>query len=595
MTDNIDAALRAVDEATAGRAFLSHLDDATRRAVLAEVSWTRVNGGERLFRQGDAGGALFVVITGRLQAIVETPGQPPRVVGDISRGEVVGEMSVLTGDPRSLTVRAVRDTTLVRFSKDAFERVAAQNPQAMLAITRRIIRRLEQRNAGLVPAAVVSTIAVVPVTPDVNHREVADRLAAALEPAGRTALLTRELAEASLAGLDELAASRWLDDHERRHAFTVYVADATPTSWTHRSVRQADRILLLANGDEPPDCAAVARLIDCLGLGDGLGQRELVLLHASAGATPRSTGQWLDATGAASHHHVCLDVPEHCERVARFLTGRATGLVLGGGGARGFAHIGVIRALREAGIPIDAVGGTSMGAIIAAQCAMDLDPDALLALNRRHWIENNPLKDKTLPVVALLACHRLDRMVNAMFGETEIPDLWRRYFCVSTDLTHATLRVHQRDLLARATRASMSLPGIAIPVHDAGALLIDGGVLNNLPADIMKTCCGGGTVIAVNVTPDKDLAVSGPYPEAISGWKLLLNRKRVKLPGILAIMMRTTMLASTHQRDRVAADIDLLLNPAVEQFGMFDWDKLDAIARVGYECARAALERKQLQ
>ncbi len=592
MTDNIDGALTAVDEATASRGFFGHLDDAARRAVLAEVSWTRINGGERLFRQGDPGGALFVVITGRLQAVMETPGQPPRVVGEISRGEVVGEMAVLTGEPRSLTVRAVRDTTLVRFSKDAFERVAAENPQAMLAITRRIIRRLEQRNAGLAPAAVVSTIAVVPVTPDVNHRDVATRLVQALEPAGRTALLTRELVDASLAGLDDLAASRWLDDQERQHAFTLYVADAAPTPWTRRSVRQADRILLVANGDDAPDRPAVARLIESHGLGDALGRRELVLLHASTGTTPRSTTVWLDAAGAASHYHVCPDVPEHYERVARFLAGRATGLVLGGGGARGFAHIGVIRALREAGIPIDAVGGTSMGAIIAAQCAMDLDPDVLLALNRRHWIENNPLKDKTLPVVALLACHRLDRMVSAMFGTTEIPDLWRRYFCVSTDLTHATLRVHQRDLLARATRASMSLPGVAIPVQDAGALLIDGGVLNNLPADIMKTCCGG-TVIAVNVTPDKDLAVSGPYPEAISGWKLLLNRKRLRVPGILAIMMRTTMLASTHQRDRVAADIDLLLNPAVEQFGMFDWDKLEAIAQAGYDCARAALDRRQ--
>lgn len=594
MTDNLDAALRAVDEASGGRGFFGNLDEATRRAVLSEVSWTRVNGGERLFRQGDAGGALFVVITGRLQAVMEAPGHPPRIIGDISRGEVVGEMSVLTGDPRSLTVRAIRDTTLVRFSKEAFERVAVQNPQAMLAITRRIIRRLEQRNAGLAPAPSLSTIAVVPVTPDVEHREVANRLVCTLEPAGPTVRLTGDLVEASLAGLDDLAASRWLDDQERQHAFTVYVADATPTPWTQRSVRQADRILLVANGDGAPDRTAVAQRISDLGLADGLGRRELILLHDSTGAMPRTTTQWLDATGAASHHHVCPGVPEHYERVARFLTGQATGLVLGGGGARGFAHIGVIRALREAGIPIDAVGGTSMGAIIAAQCAMDLDPDALLALNRRHWIENNPLKDKTLPVVALLACHRLDRMVNAMFGETAIPDLWRRYFCVSTDLTHATLRVHQRDLLARAARASMSLPGIAIPVHDAGALLIDGGVLNNLPADVMKTCCGG-TVIAVNVTPDKDLAVSGPYPEAISGWKLLLNRKRLKLPGILAIMMRTTMLASTHQRDRVAADIDLLLSPAVERFGMFDWHELDAIAKVGYECARAALERKQAQ
>jgi predicted acylesterase/phospholipase RssA/CRP-like cAMP-binding protein len=590
MTHDIDAALDAVDEASGSRGLFHHLDDATRRAIAAEVSWARANGGERLFRQGEVGDALYVVITGRLQAVFEVPGQPPRVIGDISRGEVVGEMAVLTGDPRSVTVRAVRDTTLVRFSKEAFERVTTRNPQAMLAITRRIIRRLEQRNAGGTPAPRVSTIAVIPVAADVDHRDVAERLVRALEPAGAAARLTRELVDASLAGLDEVAASRWLDDQERQHAFTVYVADGTSTPWTLRSVRQADRILLVANGDQAPDGDAIQRWTGSLGLRDGFRRVELVLLHASAGGTPRGTAQWLGATAATSHHHVRLGVPEEYERVARFLTGRAVGLVLGGGGARGFAHIGVIRALGEAGVPIDAVGGTSMGAIVAGQCAMGLDAGAMIALNRRHWIEHNPLKDKTLPVVALLAGHRLDRMVTAMFGETEIADLWRRYFCVSADLTRATLHVHDRGLLSRAARASMSLPGIAIPVYDAGSMLVDGGVLNNLPADIMKAVCGG-TVMAVNVTPDKDLAVSQPYPEAISGWKLLLKRKQMKLPGILAIMMRTTMLASTHQRDRVAADIDLLLSPAVEQFGMFDWDKLDAIAQAGYDCARAALER----
>jgi predicted acylesterase/phospholipase RssA len=154
------------------------------------------------------------------------------------------------------------------------------------------------------------------------------------------------------------------------------------------------------------------------------------------------------------------------------------------------------------------------------------------------------------------------------------------------------LRVHERGSLARAVRASMSLPGIAIPVYDAGSLLIDGGVLNNLPADVMKRVCGG-QVIAVNVTPEKDLAVSGPYPEAMSGWTLLLDRRHVKLPNILAIMMRTTMLGSANQRQRVMADIDLFLNPATERFGMFDWHRLDEIADTGYQCARAAIERWQ--
>ncbi|MCX6544668.1 MAG: cyclic nucleotide-binding and patatin-like phospholipase domain-containing protein [Acidobacteria bacterium] len=588
MTDDIDAALRAIDQASGGDGLFRNLDEATRQGIAREVSWVHVPGGELLFRCGDVGDALFVVITGRLQAIIEVPDGSPVVVGEISQGEVVGEMSVLTGDPRSLTVRAIRDTTLVKLSTQAFERVTDRNPKAMLAVTRRIIARLQDRNRGTYPPARIATIAVLSAGGGDRHRGVVEQLAAAFERIGTTLVLTGSKVEQATRGLDELAASRWFDDQERQHAHTLYVADATSTRWTARCVRQADRALIVADGDTRPDHDRLVSWSLDLSLRDGLPPVELVLLHATT-ATPSGTAAWLAATGAVSHHHVCPSVTGEYDRVVRFLTGRAVGLVLGGGGARGFAHIGVIRAFREAGVPIDAVGGTSMGAIIAGQCAMDLDPAAMLALNRHHWIVNNPLKDKTLPVVALLACRRLDAMVAAMFGTIDIPDLWLRYFCVSADLTNAELRIHQDGRLARATRASMSLPGIAIPVHDKGALLIDGGVLNNLPADIMKKVVGG-PVVAVNVTPEKDLAITGPYPEAISGWNLLLNRRHRKVPGILSIIMRTTMLASARERKRVTDDIDLLLNPAVEQFGMFDWDKLDAIAQVGYECARGALE-----
>jgi predicted acylesterase/phospholipase RssA/CRP-like cAMP-binding protein len=593
MTNDGASALRAVEEVTGGTGLFGNLDDESRRAIEAEVQWVQIDGGNVLFRQGAVGDSLYVVITGWLQAIIEPADREAEVIGDIFRGESVGEMAVLTGDPRSTTVRAVRDSTLVRFSKDAFERVTQLNPQAMRAITRRIIRRLQQRNLSATPRARVATVAIVPMDGDDLHREVAGRMATALQAFGTTQQLTSSLVDQELSHRDGEAASRWFDDQERQHAYTLYVADGSLTPWTARCIRQADRVLLVASGDAPPDRERVAAWVGRLGLTAGARHVELILLHASDRAVPRHTEQWLAAAATASHHHVRRDAPDEYERIARFLTGRAVGLVLGGGGARGFAHIGVIRALREAKVPIDVVGGTSMGAIIAAQCAMGYDDAAMRALNRRHWIDANPLKDKTLPVVAVLACRRLERMVSGMFGDAEIPDLWRRYFCVSADLTRAELRVHERGLLARAVRASMSLPGIAIPVYDAGSLLVDGGILNNLPADVMKKMCGG-QVVAVNVTPEKDLAVSGPYPEAMSGWTLLLNRHHVKLPNILAIMMRTTMLGSAHQRQRVMADIDLFLNPAIERFGMFEWHRLDEIADAGYECARAAIERWQV-
>ena len=202
-------------------------------------------------------------------------------------------------------------------------------------------------------------------------------------------------------------------------------------------------------------------------------------------------------------------------------------------------------------------------------------------------MKQNPLKDKTLPVVALLAGRRLDRMIDAMFGDLKIEDLWTTFFCVSADLTRAEMRVHDRGLLGRAVRASMSLPGIAIPVHDAGSMLVDGGLLNNLPVDVMRGMCG--KVIAVDVSPAKDLVITAPYPPAASGWRLLWGRRTSNLPTIGAILMRSVMLSSTRHQTAIAREADLFLHPSVETFGMFQWEAVDGIADAGYRFAREAL------
>jgi NTE family protein/lysophospholipid hydrolase len=590
MMGEVESPLAAVDKATGDGSLFAQLDEASRRAVEAEVEWVRIAGGSTLFRQGDAGDSLYVVIRGRLQATVEVPGREPEEIGEISRGEIVGEMAVLTGDPRSATIRAVRDSALVRFSKQAFEKIAASNSNAMLAVTRRIIRRLQQRNLSTTPPVRVATVAVLALLDDDSHVEIAAELQRALQAIGRTRELTSAAIDLELAGGSDEERASWLDEQERRHDYLLYVGDRGPSAWTSRSVRQADRILVVARADAAPDPARIAARLAAFGLPHDGTRTELVLVQPPDRRTPQGTEAWLSATRLQVHHHVRRGCQPDGERLARFLTARAVGLVLGGGGARGFAHIGVIRALREAGVPIDAIGGTSMGAVIAAQYAMGCDEAELRTLNRRTWIDANPLKDKTLPVVALLACRRLDRMVEDMFGALEIADLWLPYFCVSADLTHAEVHVHDRGAVGRAVRASMSLPGMAVPIRDGNALLVDGGVLNNVPADVMKKRCGG-KVIAVDVTPEKDLAVGGPYPEAASGWHFLLNRKRLALPGILAIMMRTVMLSSAHYRGRVSRDIDLLVAPQIARFGMFEWHRLDEIAQAGYDAARPALAR----
>lgn len=578
--------LAAVEAASGDAGMFAGLDDEARAAIEAETEWTELRSGETLFHEGEPGDALYILVAGRLRVLVTGADGRAAVAAEIGRGETVGEMAILSGSPRSATVVAVRDSRLVRLSERAFERIVQRCPRAMLLVTRRLVHRLQQTTRIPRAGTTMATIALVALGPDVETGALAASLVTALSAAGRATLVTREQLDAAAGGGDrgdhEARATAWLDGLEREFRYVVYAGDARAPEWTDRAARQADVLLFIGRGDREPGPEAAATVARSA---SAPASRELLLLHASG--QPRGTARWLEATGARVHHHLRTGVDGDVARLARMLTGRGVGLVLGGGGARGFAHIGVIEALLDAGVPIDAIGGTSMGAVLAAQYAAGLAPADMRRLNREHWIRHNPLRDKTLPVVALLAGRRLERMMERMFGDTQIEDLPTTFFCVSCDITRAEMRVHARGPVGRAARASMSLPGIAIPVHEAGSMLVDGGLMNNVPADIMRPICG--RVVAVDVSPERDLVIQKPYPSSASGWRLLWNRKATGLPGIGAILMRSVMLGSARHNASLSREVDLLIHPTLERFGMFEWDALDAIADAGAACARDAL------
>ena len=279
-----------------------------------------------------------------------------------------------------------------------------------------------------------------------------------------------------------------------------------------------------------------------------------------------------------------MDAPADFGRVARLMAGKSVGLALGGGGARGYAHIGVIQAMREMGVPIDMVGGTSMGGIISGQCALDLDIPAMKQLNH-EIIATNPFGDYTVPMMAMLSSKRVDAAGVHAFKNYNIEDAWINCFCVSSNLTTAELMVHERGSLAHATRASGSLPGVLIPVVMGEHLLVDGGVINNLPADIMRSK-SAGKVVAVNVSPSEELKV--PRNMALpSSWdifwsKYLAGRQHISHPKMMDILMRTTMLASTAKTKSTIREADLYLRPPVTQFGMLEFKSFENIVNAGY-------------
>jgi NTE family protein len=418
------AALRRERLAAHLVALFGAADPALADELLRLGEWTRVSSGERLFRAGDPGDSMYLVVAGRLVALREGATGPARVVGRIRPGETVGEMGLLATQPRSATVQASRDSVVVRISEQAFRQVVARHPQLATGAARLVIRRTAELIRGRASAERVKHVAIVPLRQGVAVRELVERLRRALERRGRTLVVDRARAEAVLsangvtaASSDEardLVLSSWLDEEELRHDTLLYATERLTDAWTERCVRQADVVLMLAPFGASPELLPDERR---LASGEGHGERrELVLVHPPGAPPPSGTGRWLAPREVARHHHLRWDRDPDFARLARFLTGEAVGLVLGGGGARGYAHLGVVRALREAGIPIDAAGGTSQGAIVAAAVAMDWDDDQIERAHR-GLTARNPLGDLALvPHLALVKGKRLDAALERRFG-----------------------------------------------------------------------------------------------------------------------------------------------------------------------------------
>jgi NTE family protein len=549
------------------------LDSATMRAIAAEVEWLSLPGGSTLFTLGEAPDAMYVVLSGCLGAFAAAAdNRPARLMGRVVAGDAVGEMGLISGRARSATVIALRDTELARLSREAFDRVFTRYPQAMLRIAQLTVNRLESSQSGALSRAhAARTFTIIPHSMEVDAAGFASSLVKALSGFGRTQLVW------SVRGADHT--SHWFNMVEASNDYVVYVADASASTWSKLCVRQADALLLLAQAEETEGTwAALATPRESHATAPQ--RSELVLLHDS-GIQSGAAARWLAHHPGLAHHHVRSS--EDVVRIARLLTGHGVGLVMSGGGARGFAHIGILKALRESGVPVDLVGGTSMGGIIAAGVAMGWDIPELQERLWRSFVETNPLRDYTLPVVSLVSGRKVSTLLRREFGEGDIEDLPLPFFCVSSNLTTGYSAVHRSGTLWRWLRASVAIPGVLPPVLHNGEVLVDGGAMNNLPVDCMREL-GRGPVIGCDVGADRAFTGHSDDIDVPPLWKLMSwlrgGRRR---PNIFQILWRAGMVNSTAMTALHREKTDLLLQPPLEQVDMLDWKAFDRAIAAGYE------------
>jgi NTE family protein len=564
-----------------GFALLENVGDGALKNLLAEANWFGLPGGMLLDRDGENDAALFLVITGSLGVFVADAQGQRRMVAHVPAGETVGEMSLIARDHQhSAQLVALRDTELLRISPEGFETLIARHPRVMMNLMQILVKRLVATTRSGGDGARPKTFAIVPLQDNLEAAPVAHRIANALAEMGsRAAVLDINACEQS---------AEWFNSFEAAHDVVFYRGDAPDSAWTHQCLRQADRIFLLARADEP----LPLRPLDLPAFKErASGLPELLLLHPPGVKAGLPEHFSLRSGLFESHHHIRAGNTADVHRLARFIAGRAVGLVLAGGGARGFAHIGIIKALMEAQVPFDHLGGTSIGAIIAAGLAHEWGVEELTDRMRDVFVTNNPLNDFTLPLIALVRGKKASTMLRANFGDVLIEELAKPFFCISSDLTTGRIHEHRAGSLWRALRASVALPGILPPVTYHGHLLVDGGVMNNLPVDVMREhATGAGPIIACDITGELDLqARDDRYGER--PWWWLIKQRMQGTPSIVSILMRSGTVGSEAQRRIVREQADYLIEPPMLTIGLRDWKKFDQAIQEGYDTARAFIEK----
>ena len=628
------------------------------------LEWVQIDAGQVIHHQGDESDAIYIVLNGRLRALLEKGDGEMRVVGEYGQGESVGELEVMTESRRPAILHAIRDTELAKFPKSLFNSLALEHPGITIKISKIIAQRMRalvedpffdqgkeavtaRSSQNVTSTLNLRTAAILPVTAGVPVVEFGSRLLTALSQIGvvngvtslNQAAILNHLGRHAFSRMGKLKLSQYLADLEERYGMLLYIADTNVNSpWTQTCISQADCILLVGLAEGSPSMGEYERFL--LGM-KTTARKELVLLHVDRYSTPGLTRKWLRNRLwiNGGHHHIQMAFrtntePAHPQvrrfgtalkqrvqvlqaeiqkytsrrirqtplysaetpfkgdfhRLARRLCGKSVGLVLGGGGARGISQVGVIRALEEAGIPIDIIGGTSIGAFIGALYARDADVVPMYGRAKKFAGRMGSMwrfaLDLTYPSASYTTGHEFNRGIFKTFGDSQIEDFWLDFYCNTTNISKSRCEYHNSGYVWRYVRASMSLAGLIPPMCDEGSMLLDGGYVDNLTVSHMKSL-GAETIFAVDVGSLYD-NLPQAFGDSLSGIWALVNRWNPfssfpNPPTLSEIQARLAYVSSFDALERAKTTPGCMyMRPPIDDYGTLDFGKFDEIYRVGY-------------
>ncbi|MCV2353901.1 patatin-like phospholipase family protein [Paucibacter sp. B2R-40] len=568
-------------------------------ALADAMTLSSVRGGDTVIHEGAESDGIIFVIHGGLRVSRQAADGHLLLYNQIQPGQSIGELGMILGQTRAQDVTAVRDSRLAVLSREAYEHLLQRFPLELSQVFLRAVYDRMRNAPDPADQHLAQTFILLPLQCPAQGQAgrtatLGQDMTQAFAKHGRVAHLRADTDGSKLQCNGKAVAHEALPQIEAEHEFILYESSGEDCAWTRYSFRQADQVILVANADANPGISSI-ELALCQEPGFQLKRRHLVLQHPPGCLEAAPPAPWLLGRDVERIYPLRHDQLDDSARLVRFLTGSAVGVVLGGGGARGFAHLGVLRALEECGMPVDLIGGNSMGALIGAQYALGHDLADILQRTQAFACGGERL---TLPLVSLVGGRRVERDLKRMFGERQIEQLWRPYFAAACNLSLGHTQVLETGPIWKAVLASNSPAGLFPPVLHQGALLVDGAILENVPVQPMRMRLGtklerrrgNGMIIAIDVDVRANLRADQGLTR-LSVWSTLKSKLFAHAPaspGIADILYSAGHVGGMNQRLRTISQADHYLEPPVGEFALMAYGRGADIAEIGY---RHAMEK----
>ena len=571
------------------------LFDLLQGPAFSRLSQTPVERGHKLIAAGTAADAMYLVFSGRFRV------ERDRVdLAEIGAGSVIGEIAFLTGSTRTADVVAARDSIVYRIDRAAYDALCAEVDGLPQAIASELAERLAKTSARVTQSPSrppARTFCILPAAGAPLPERFVPDLTAAIEGHHSVALVTEATFKDALGERADPTTPEsiaWLNAQEHNAKIVLFVANPDAGDWSRAALKQADQAVFVAqaiNYQDPSELEEFALKI----LPES--QRRLVLLHPNRMQKAAGTGRWLDSRPVFLHHHVALTGgTEDMARLGRFLSGRAIGMVLSGGGAFGAAHVGVYRAMGEAGLPVDIVGGTSVGAAMGGAIALGVPAEEIGPRIEQIFVRSGAMRRITVPKFAFLDHKVLDAALVEHFGNVPIEDLWMPFYAVAADLSRMKKVILRRGPLWEAIRASSGIPGVLPPFFTStGRMLVDGGCVDNMPFHTMHALKSGPNIV-VNVQKSTDEMGYIDYSKLPGRGALLrqtlfpFGKTPPRVPGVISTVMRSLLVG---QSDLLADlhDTDLMIRPpGLTGAGFLAWHQHKLFYEMAYRHALEVFE-----